>query len=697
MNYGSLFTGAGGGDIALDRAGMECRWQCEMDKHCNSVLARHWPDKKRYDNITTMKKPEKVDVIIGGFPCQDLSVAGKREGLSGKRSGLFWEFMRIISEVNPDWVIIENVPGLLSSQSGDDIKTVMDEVERLGYISDIDIFDSRYFGVPQRRRRVFITCQSVKSFHRKKTITSAITICKCVAEMLQIILALHSDRSKGEHLDSGSSNLLVDGLKRRMKLFDLDGKKDVYVNWLTNWEDDCAKLAREPKQSVSESRGKGGSTRKRMKTGTVTSSVTSREMKKGNAAPFQFTDQSWKNLWEEFCKVANAFTTSTGLSKTTEKQIFSFSQTLLRIALLTFRLKDFFPNCSIDESFVSTAIEEFTSYARLTSESLFGDMEWIQPWRDFIRQAERIQCGIGINSGTDRCRQILSFGQGLSRNPAKVQEAGKDVAGTLAPCLRGSGCGSERVGDSRGQDCVVPVVAGTLNGNGKAAGSATQQDAESGLLISHTLRAEGFDASEDGTGRGTPLVTCFDARQNNVSVYGNQTSPLDVNGYTHAIAFQCQGSNVGPMGTIRSGNGNSSGGVPFMAFAQNTRDEVRDLKGISGCLAAQPGMKQQTYVAFSSKDHGADAGELSPTLRAMGHTGSHANAGGQVAVSGRQGVRRLTPRECERLQGWPDDHTRYDANGKEIADGPRYRMIGNGMTSNVIQWIGTRIIEVESK
>ena len=96
-----------------------------------------------------------VDLICGGFPCQDLSVAGRREGLSGARSGLWWEFHRIISELNPRWVLIENVPGLLTSNGGEDMATLLHSLEELRYGWAFRICDSRYF-VPQRRRRVFI-------------------------------------------------------------------------------------------------------------------------------------------------------------------------------------------------------------------------------------------------------------------------------------------------------------------------------------------------------------------------------------------------------------------------------------------------------------------------------------------------------------------------------------------------------------
>jgi len=173
-----------------------------------------------------------------------------------------------------------------------------------------------------------------------------------------------------------------------------------------------------------------------------------------------------------------------------------------------------------------------------------------------------------------------------------------------------------------------------------------------------------------------------------------------------------------------------------IGFTQNQRDEVR---AVAGALAAGPGMKQQTYIAFSAKDHGADASaDVSPTLRAMQHDGSHANGGGQVAVAfnARQDhdawnertgpldtdggtfvteefaptlqaqnngstavpavqtamqVRRLTPRECERLQGFPDDYTLVPHRNKPAADGPRYKALGNSMAVPVMRWIGRKI------
>lgn len=158
MKFGSLFSGVGGLDLGLERAGFECAWQAEKDKYCLKVLEEHFPDAERYDDVRsiTRETAEPVDLICGGFPCQDVSVAGKRNGLSGARSGLWFEFERIIREFKPKWVLIENVGGLLSSNSGEDFRTIIQTLDELGYGVAWRVLDSQYFGVPQRRKRVFI-------------------------------------------------------------------------------------------------------------------------------------------------------------------------------------------------------------------------------------------------------------------------------------------------------------------------------------------------------------------------------------------------------------------------------------------------------------------------------------------------------------------------------------------------------------
>jgi len=158
MHYGSLFSGVGGFDLGLDKTGMVGWWQVEIDDKCRSVLANHWPNTERFTDVKECGRHnlKQVDLICGGFPCQDVSIAGARAGLAGERSGLWYEFQRILAELKPRWVLIENVPGLLSSKSGGDFATVLQGLEELGYLGAWRTLNSRYFGVPQQRRRVFI-------------------------------------------------------------------------------------------------------------------------------------------------------------------------------------------------------------------------------------------------------------------------------------------------------------------------------------------------------------------------------------------------------------------------------------------------------------------------------------------------------------------------------------------------------------
>lgn len=158
LTYGSLFSGIGGFDLGFDLAGMRCAWQVENDERAQSVLTNHWPDVKKHEDVRDVGKRnlEAVALICGGFPCQDVSLAGRREGLAGERSGLWFEFIRIIEELKPQWVIVENVAGLLSSNGGRDMGTIVGGLAKCGYWWAYRIVDAQYHGVPQRRRRVFI-------------------------------------------------------------------------------------------------------------------------------------------------------------------------------------------------------------------------------------------------------------------------------------------------------------------------------------------------------------------------------------------------------------------------------------------------------------------------------------------------------------------------------------------------------------
>ena len=164
MRFVSLFAGVGGFDLGLEASGHTCVGQVEIDKNARKILERHWPNVPKHDDVTTAKEwaneiglRGNVDLVVGGFPCQDLSVAGKRAGLAGKRSGLFFDALAFAESVEAKTIILENVPGLLSSNQGRDFGQLLTELADAGY-SNIEwrVLDSQFFGVAQRRRRVFI-------------------------------------------------------------------------------------------------------------------------------------------------------------------------------------------------------------------------------------------------------------------------------------------------------------------------------------------------------------------------------------------------------------------------------------------------------------------------------------------------------------------------------------------------------------
>ena len=161
MRHLSLFTGVGGFDLGFEAAGMTTVGQVERDAKCGVVLESHWPGVARHDDVVSAKEWVKsvgaVDVVSGGFPCQDVSVAGRRAGLAGARTGLFWDALAVAEAAKARWIVLENVPGLLSSNQGRDFGTVLTALADAGYGHvEWRVLDSQFFGVPQRRRRVFI-------------------------------------------------------------------------------------------------------------------------------------------------------------------------------------------------------------------------------------------------------------------------------------------------------------------------------------------------------------------------------------------------------------------------------------------------------------------------------------------------------------------------------------------------------------
>lgn len=160
ISIGSLFSGIGGLELGLEWAGLgPVRWQVESDAFCRKLLRRHWPTTKLFEDVRNVeaKTLQPVDLICGGFPCQDVSTASPRgHGLAGARSGLWFEFARIVRAMRPDWVVVENTAGATKRW----VEPVRGSLRQLGYASIPIPLEARYVGAPHRRGRVFLVAHT---------------------------------------------------------------------------------------------------------------------------------------------------------------------------------------------------------------------------------------------------------------------------------------------------------------------------------------------------------------------------------------------------------------------------------------------------------------------------------------------------------------------------------------------------------
>jgi len=166
LTIGSLFSGIGGLELGLERAGMRTVWQVEMDDYATQILARHWPDAIRFRDVREVGSHNlpHVDLICGGFPCQDISYAGKGAGIAGERSGLWSEFARIVRELRPRYVVVENVSALLARGLG----VVLGDLAACGYDAEWDCIPAAAVGAYHLRDRIFIVAYPHGERHARR-------------------------------------------------------------------------------------------------------------------------------------------------------------------------------------------------------------------------------------------------------------------------------------------------------------------------------------------------------------------------------------------------------------------------------------------------------------------------------------------------------------------------------------------------
>jgi DNA (cytosine-5)-methyltransferase 1 len=244
LTFGSLFAGVGGFDMGFEQAGWDCKFQVEWDKNCQQILNKHWPDVPKWLDVSDVNGAEipPVDCIIFGSPCQDLSVAGKRAGLEGERSGLFHEAVRIIKEMRdatngtfPRWTVWENVAGALSSNNGRDFGTVINEMAKAGaHLQEYALLDAQHFGIPQRRRRVFL----VSCF-------DSATADRCPDPLLPVTESLRGDTKKGKPKGKSAALTLTEGIGGDGAIVNAIGASIYHKSTVVNQDVNCGHLVTE--------------------------------------------------------------------------------------------------------------------------------------------------------------------------------------------------------------------------------------------------------------------------------------------------------------------------------------------------------------------------------------------------------------------------------------------------------------------
>ena len=584
MNVLSLFSGVGGFDLGLENAGMKTIYQCEWDKHATRILERHWPQVPRWGDITTLTGKEILshgtppDVVAWGSPCQDLSVAGKRAGLEGERSGLFHEGIRIINELRketnneyPKISIWENVAGALSSNRGADFGVILDEMAKAGaMVIEWGLLDAQHFGIPQRRRRVFVIA-----------IFNPTTATNCPSPLLPVGESLRGDTKKGKPKRQSAAS------------------------------------------ETSESLGAGGQ-------------------------------------WWDGGDIADAITTTSNEQRMPDKQ------RLQAVVIGALAARDYKGVVSqyVDEG--KMIVEPYVKSRR--AQSATDDESWVPG-----------EVNLTPNS----------FDVGDTRATTAIIEP-MLVDGT-------------RVDDVRVYDPPVQTLGarmGTGGNNVPMLAFDTQFGSNANVFEdqSPTLKA-----SQAAPSVAYPIDTRnalrdpekYDAQNRQGLGIGNDGDPMATLTSTHvnAVAYDIQGNVIGRQPQNGpAGKGHTEEGDPMFTLTGTdihavAYDEYNDSINETH-HALRAGTKQSTGVLLE--------GEVAGTLRSGGAGGVPSSRGEHLVTESTMAVRRLTPLECERLMGWPDDHTRYKADGTEQADTHRYKQCGNGVASPVAEWIGKQLMKLQT-
>lgn len=642
MRYLSVCSGIEAASVAWGPLGWQAAAFSEIEPFPSAVLAHHYPDVPNLGDMTTL--PERIasgdveapDILCGGTPCQSWSVAGKRGGADDPRGQLTFSFLRIAEVAKPRFIVWENVPGILSVDKGRPFCQFLDGLLALGYVVNCDILDAQFFGLAQRRRRVFVVCQHASFLMKEKSNISVTIGAIAVLGILQNILAaLHQESGSSPEKSAAKCANVRAGLERKIKCFSVQSE-EILQTWLQNLAEVFLSAATE-RECWELSLGLG------TKTGANSSQSVGTQLsvfqdETARRSLCLSTSQSWKSELEELFSVLKSFTTLTELKAITDQKICIYAEMLHTIGWFIAQSKESCPHLLKLESLHSTLTKEFTKYARQADEPFFRGERIFGFWDDFSSKTRAASDLIAsARKDFDPTAVLFEF-DGVRRDSAPRREARQ----------------------------TAPTIPARSTGGG---GLGTDFDCDGGLIV-HTLRGEGFDASEDGTGRSTPLVP--------IAFHPTQDPISSTDGSTHALGCGSTGGQASVAVAValrgREGGATAELGDPCHPLAAGAHPPAIAIQ--AGALRTNPA---------SGPDGVGVQADHAYTLEARSEV---------QCVQFAQQVRRLTPRECERLMGFPDDWTLIPWRKKpadQCPAGPRYRSLGNSWAVPVVRWIGERI------
>lgn len=656
---------------------------------------------------------EPVDVITFGSPCQDLSIAGLRKGLAGSRSGLYVQAVRVIREMldatnreYPKFVVFENVPGMLSSNKGNDFVAALDMMSELRFIPDPNIHDAQYCGVPQRRRRIGIAWANTDAILKKRTILSDSIMLQCLSEILLIdlteALQVFGIEPKGQQYRA--KWLSEDGRRRRIELFSLQ-KENALQMWqqrldemqatYQNAQDFSASTVGEVQMDFFTLIDVGTSTDAKTESGSISiGKLLSRQSDENSNQPNGYTTSTWTKeiMPSKICTCFQALLDILALTGAyinsaarTNSDVKSYFEWVLFILMLT-------------KEYINARQANGTSVAKLVGDDVL---------RDWNIRLQACEDKVITDFGGESAAQIQFDRESVSGHPAESGAAGEGPAGAAESgfnpavadvttyCLQGNGIDRADTAGCNGKGWRKDACY-TLNTIDRPAVCAevrcmTPWDAQSqrvydGNGVSPTL------SSRENSGLNREAVLCagFKAGQ------GAQAGGI---GYGEEVPLTYQDVTGTLSPGAHAGSYNGQDVYNDMLVCGVTPDAARAVlyqpKSAMEENWAESETKNALRAGESKVSHAVVCEDVSHALRAKANCAYREDA--ETYPVQNMAVRRLTPLECTRLQGYPDgwvdigDWTDEKGKKHKDADSPKYKALGNSIALPFWDWMLRRM------